>query len=180
MDFQLRRARSYIQAGAVIAYPTEAVYGLGCDPLNPSAVQRLIQLKQRSAHKGLIILASHPAQLLPYVDWRGEWIQQVLTSWPGPYTWLLPALPNLPYGLQGKHQTIACRVTAHPIAAALCETVGHAVVSTSANQSGKAAARSAFQVQQRCPNIDWILRGSVGGLTHATPIQDACTGIRIR
>ena len=180
MHFQLRRARTYIQSGGVIAYPTEAVYGLGCDPLNRLAIQRLLQLKQRPAHKGLIIIASHPTQLLPYVDWHGKWVEQVLASWPGPYTWLLPALPKLPYWLQGQHQKIACRVTAHPIAAALCETVGHALISTSANQSGKPAARSAFQVQQRCPGIDWILRGSIGDLPHATPIRDACTGARIR
>ena len=180
MRFKLRQARHYIRTRAVIAYPTESVYGLGCDPLNPLAVQRLLQLKQRPAHKGLIIIASQPGQLLPYVDWRGDWIEKVLTRWPGPYTWLLPALPHLPDWLQGHHQRIACRVTDHPIAAALCDTVGHAIISTSANRSGRSAARSACQVQQHCPGVDWILRGALGGLTHTTSIQDACTGERIR
>jgi L-threonylcarbamoyladenylate synthase len=180
MRFKLQRARAYIQSGAVIAYPTEAIYGLGCDPFNQSAVQRLLQLKQRPVQKGFILIASHPTQLLPFVDWQGDWVENVFAHWPGPYTWLLPALPNLPYWLQGKHQRIACRVTAHPLAAALCDTLGHALISTSANRSGRPAARSAFQVQQRCPGVDWVLHGALGELAQATPIYDACTGTQIR
>jgi len=180
MRFKLRQARRYIQAGTVIAYPTEAVYGLGCDPCNPNAVQSLLQIKQRSIHKGLILIASHPAQLAPFVDWHTDWQDEVLKTWPGPCTWLLPALPGIPYAVQGQHPRIACRVTAHPIAAALCDALGHALISTSANQSGRPPARTPLQVQQRCPGVAWVLHGALGKLSQVTPIYDACTKQQIR
>ncbi len=178
--FRLRQARTCIRAGGVIGYPTEAVYGLGCDPWQAAAVDRLLQIKQRDISKGLILIASHLNQLLPLVDWQGDWTERVSASWPGPHTWLLPARPNLPIWLRGRHHRVACRVTAHPLAAMLCATVGHALISTSANRSGLPAARSALQVRRRCRGVDDILHGSLGGLARTTRIRDACTGERIR
>ncbi len=179
-DFKLHQACACIQAGGVIAYPTEAVYGLGCDPWQAAAVERLLQIKQRDISKGFILIASHITQLQSFVDWQGDWTRQVESSWPGPYTWLLPARPGLPKWLHGKYHKIACRVTAHPLAAALCDAAGHALISTSANRSGLPAARTALQVRKRCPGVDWVLSGPLGGLNQPTMIRDACTGARIR
>lgn len=180
MLFKLCQARACIRAGGIIGYPTEAVYGLGCDPWQADAVNRLLRIKQRDISKGFILIASNLTQLLPLVDWQGNWTKPVSASWPGPYTWLLPAQPGLPTWLRGKHHKLACRVTAHPLAAALCDTVGHAIISTSANRSGLPAARSALQVRKRCPGVNHILHGTLGGLAQSTSIRDACTGERIR
>jgi len=177
---RLRQARACLRAGGVIGYPTEAVYGLGCDPWQAAAVARLLEIKQRDISKGFILIASQLSQLLPLVDWQGNWTDDVSASWPGPCTWLLPARPDLPGWLRGRHDKIACRVTAHPDAATLCETVGQALISTSANRSGLPAARSALQVRRRCPGVDDILHGTLGGLARPTSIRDACTGERIR
>ena len=180
MLFRLCQARACIRAGGVISYPTEAVYGLGCDPWQATAVERLLQIKQRDISKGFILIASHITQLLPLVDWQGDWTEQNSASWPGPHTWLLPARPGLPGWLQGRQHKIACRVTAHPLAAALCEMVGHALISTSANRSGLPAARSALQVRKRCSGVNHILHGTLGGLAQPTSIRDALTGEQIR
>ena len=181
-DWQLRRAVRAVRAGGVIAYPTEAVYGLGCDPLEYAAVQRILALKQRDAAKGLILIASRPEQLLPYMAKLDDGVMQRLrASWPGPVTWVVPAAPSLPFWLSGGRDSIAVRVTAHPQAAALCEACDMALVSTSANRSGTAPARTALEVRARLGDgVDFILPGAVGGAAKPTEIREALTGKVLR
>lgn len=178
--FQLREAARRIHAGEVVAYPTEAVYGLGCDPLNPKAVYHLLDLKRRPVEKGLILIASDIEQLKPYVSLDPEWLDPVLATWPGPHTWLLPAAEALPSWINGGRETVACRVTAHPTAAALCRAAGHPLISTSANLAGKPPARSALEVQLRCPGVGFTVCGKLGDLAQPTPIRDARSGEQLR
>jgi L-threonylcarbamoyladenylate synthase len=180
--FHLRTARRYLQAGGIVAYPTEAVYGLGCDPLNPHAVMRLLSLKNRPWQKGMILIASDRHQLDAYINTVDQQIEAKLArTWPGPVTWLLPARPDVPYWLRGEHQTIAVRVTAHPLAAAFCDTFGGPIVSTSANLAGHEPARSALQVQRSLgARVDYILHGPLGELSQPTEIRDAESGRIIR
>ncbi|MES9992413.1 MAG: L-threonylcarbamoyladenylate synthase [Candidatus Thiodiazotropha sp.] len=178
----LRQAALLVNGGGIIAYPTEAVYGLGCHPLNPQAVTRLLALKQRPMDKGLILIADSVASLRPYIgDLSDPSMRPVVKSWPGAATWLIPAAPNVPYWLTGEHSTLAVRVTDHPIAAALCRASGTPLVSTSANLSGRPPARNPLQVRLRCgPEVDLILHGGTGGLKRPTPIRDALSGQVIR
>lgn len=180
--FHLRTARRVLQAGGIVAYPTEAVYGLGCDPLNPQAVMRLLALKQRPWQKGLILVASRRRQLDPYLQPADPTMEKQLNdTWPGPVTWLLPARPEVPRWLRGEHDTLAVRVTAHPLAAALCDAFGGPIVSTSANLAGHEPARSALRVQcELGGGVDYILHGPLGELAQPTEIRDAKTGRVIR
>lgn len=178
--FRLAQAGQVIRNGGVVAYPTEAVFGLGCDPLNPAAVYRLLEMKKRPVEKGLILIASRLEQLLPFVRFEGDWTEKVKNSWPGPHTWLLPAAAELPYWINGGRDTVACRVTAHPIANALCEHVGHALISTSANRTGQRPARSPLEVRLRCPGVDHIVCGKLGDLDQPTSIRDARSGVQLR
>lgn len=180
MNFKLRQIAKLIHAGGVIAYPTEAVYGLGCDPLNAEAVSRLLAIKQRPMHKGLILIASRMEQLSRFVEWDDAWLGEVQASWPGPNTWLLPAREGLPVWINGGKSTVACRVTAHPLAAALCAATDSALISTSANQAGQQPAKSALQAQLRCYGVDHIVHGALGKLDKPTSIRDALTGTKIR
>jgi L-threonylcarbamoyladenylate synthase len=180
--FHLRKARRILFDGGIVAYPTEAVYGLGCDPYNTKAVLRLLELKQRSWKKGLILIASHRHQLDPWLEPVGLSVEQQLEkTWPGPVTWLLPARPEVPAWLRGEHSTLAVRVTAHPLAAALCDVFGGPIVSTSANLAGHRAARSALQLQRVLNGqIDYILHGDVGDQDKPTEIRDAESGRVVR
>lgn len=180
--FHLRTARRILQAGGIVAYPTEAVFGLGCDPLNPDAVMRLLAIKQRPWQKGLILIASSPEQLEPFLlPLTGDSEEMVYGSWPGPVTWLLPCRPEVPYWLRGEHRTLAVRVTAHPLAAAFCESFGSPIVSTSANLAGHEPARSALRVQCALGDrVDYILHGALGDLAQPTEIRDAQTGRIVR
>ncbi len=180
--FKLRSTRRVLRAGGVIAYPTEAVYGLGCDPLNREAVFRLLALKRRPLAKGLILIASSFEQLAPYLQpLSPELSRKTRESWPGPVTWLLPARPETPRWLTGIHTTLAVRVTDHPVAAALCETFGGAIVSTSANPSDRPPARTPLTVRRMFgAGVDLIVHGALGGLERPTEIRDAATGRVVR
>ncbi|MBA1146756.1 Sua5/YciO/YrdC/YwlC family protein [Ectothiorhodospiraceae bacterium WFHF3C12] len=180
--FRLRLAARAIAQGGVIAYPTEAVFGLGCDPLNEQAVTRLLALKQRDPAKGLILIAAERDQLEPYVDFDSPQVSaRIGDTWPGPVTWILPARPQTPAWLTGAHDTLAVRVTAHPTAAALCRACGDAIVSTSANHSGQTPARTLSAVRLRFGDeLDSVVPGHCGGQAGPTEIRDSRTGKVLR
>jgi L-threonylcarbamoyladenylate synthase len=165
----------------VIAYPTEAVFGLGCDPWNGAAVCRILKLKRRSMAKGLIVIAADLAQLEAFVYFPSPAIQErVCSTWPGPVTWVLPARAGVPKWLSGDYTSLAVRVTAHPIASALCAEAG-ALVSTSANPSGCTPARCAQEVRAYFKDaLDYIVLGEVGREGRPTEIRDAITGKILR
>lgn len=171
-----------LKNGGVIAYPTEAVYGLGCDPQNTSAIKRILAIKQRASKKGLILIASRLQQLTPYLqELDQETLDRITPSWPGPVTWLLPAKTHVSELLTGDHNTLAVRITAHPLAKKLCEQWDSALVSTSANISSEPAATTGVQVQSAFPDqLDYILDGAVGEQTKPTQIRDGHTGEIIR
>lgn len=181
-ELRVRAVARVVRAGGLIAYPTEAVYGLGCDPRNERAVRRLLALKRRSPRKGLILIAADFAQLAPYLQPLTPTDRaRIDATWPGPYTWLIPARPEVPRWLRGQYATLAVRVTAHPLAAALCRTCGHPLVSTSANFSGRSPARTALAVRRQLgKNIDALLSGPTGGAAKPTEIRDLRTGRRVR
>lgn len=180
--WRIEKAVSVLKAGGVIAYPTEGVYGLGCDPSNFAAVERILTIKQRTMEKGLVLIASSWDQVSSYVaDLPPETLAKIQKSWPGPITWLFPAKDNVPLWIVGSYDTVALRVTNHPLAAALCKAYGGAIVSTSANVTNQMPLRHYQQVKRQFGSqIDFILEGRVGNLTKPTQIWDAKTGRNIR
>lgn len=178
----IRRAGAAIRAGRVVAYPTEAVWGFGCDPLDAEAVARILDIKQRSMSMGLILIAADVEQLRPWVEPVSAEIEaRVVAAWPGPVTWVLPAQPWVPEWVHGGRGSIAVRVTAHAQSAALCRASGFAIVSTSANRSGKPPARAGIQVRRWFGDeIDLILGGATGGRNRPSEIRDAVSGRPIR
>ncbi|STU93827.1 putative ribosome maturation factor [Klebsiella pneumoniae] len=98
----------------VIAYPTEAVFGVGCDPDSETAVMRLLELKQRPVEKGLILIAASFEQLKPYIDdsrLSDSQREAIFSCWPGPVTFVFPARPETPRWLTGRFDSLAVRVT---------------------------------------------------------------------
>ncbi len=182
LRWPLRRAREVVWGGGVIAYPTEAVYGLGCDPLERSAAARILAIKERDAAKGFILIAAHMQQLLPFLAPLDKCAHKKLqASWPGPITWVVPAAHDIPHWLSGGRDTLAVRVTAHPVVRMLCEITGMALVSTSANRSGHAPARSALQVKIHLgKEVDCIVPGAVGPQCRPTEIRDFLTDTVLR
>ncbi|MDX5408413.1 MAG: Sua5/YciO/YrdC/YwlC family protein [Chromatiaceae bacterium] len=173
-----------LNAGGVIAYPTEAVYGLGCDPDNEAAVLALLSIKQRPVEKGLILVAANYSQLLPYVDDKAiplEKRYQIFSSWPGHVSWVLPASQTAPMWITGQFDSIAVRVSAHPVVQQLCLTYGKPLVSTSANLSGQPAITNKTELEQSLGSmLAAIVPGALGGATQPSQIRSALTGDIVR
>ena len=178
------QAAAALRRGGVTAYPTEAVWGLGCDPFDATAVRRLLAIKQREESKGLILIAANLAQVEPLIEagaLPAERLLAVLASWPGPHTWLMPCTAAVPAWVRGAHSTQALRVSAHPAVIALCEAFGGPLVSTSANLAGEEPAREADALAPALlDRIDGVLDGRTGTLAAPTPIRDAATGVVLR
>jgi L-threonylcarbamoyladenylate synthase len=176
------QAQHVLTTGGIIAYPTEAVWGLGCDPDNQQAVCRLLALKQRPMAKGLILVAAQLEQLKPYLSPLTEVeLAQLKASWPGPYTWLIKASNTAPGWITGNHSTLAVRVSAHPTVRALCLAWGVPLVSTSANPAGQPPARDLLTLDNYFGNkLDYIVAGELGGQQQPTQIRDLASGKLIR
>ena len=182
MTLRAAYAAGVVKDGGLIAYPTEGVWGLGCDPLNADAVFQLARLKRRSLNKGFILLTRDVAQLTPFLATiPDEALQPALNSWPGAVTWILPASPTCPAWLSGGRNTFAARVSNHPAVIDICQYLPHGIVSTSANFSGRKVCRSASEVRMQFGNsVDAIVNGTTGELKSATPIYDLMTNKTVR
>jgi L-threonylcarbamoyladenylate synthase len=171
-----------LRAGGIIAYPTEGVYGLGCDPFNETAVNRVLSLKQRSSQQGLILIAAAWSDIAHLIQpLSPEQLAQAFTPHAEPITWIFPASDKTPPWIHGQHHTIALRLTTHPEAKTLCQQYGQALVSTSANIHGQPTLTHSAAIQQQWHNaIDYILPGRVGGLNKPSQIRDIITGEILR
>jgi len=176
-----RALAAHIKHGGLIAYPTEYCYGLGCDPANRTAVQRLLKLKQRPQHKGLILIASSYRQVARYLQPLTPAQQhQLHEAGAQAITYLMPAHHSAPRWLRGAHDTLAVRITAHRQAAQLCRGVNSALVSTSANRSGAKPARTYAQCQRLFGSKVWVLPGRVGKCKKPSTIRSWADGQIIR
>ncbi len=179
MDY--RALRRYLRRGGLVAYPTESCYGLGCDPRNREAVQRLLRLKRRPQAKGLILIASSLRQFASFIaPLAPEQLEKTRQTWPGPHTWLMPVSNQCPSWLTGKHRSLAVRVTAHRDAAWLCRGVGMALVSTSANLSGGKPTKTARDCLRLFGHQVKVLPGRIGRRRKPSTIQDMATGKILR
>ncbi|MGS0502256.1 Sua5/YciO/YrdC/YwlC family protein [Xanthomonas oryzae] len=180
----LDNAVATLTQGGVIAYPTEAVWGLGCDPRREAAVLRLLEIKRRPVDKGVIVVTSSVDVLRDWVDIDAlapARRQDVLASWPGPHTWILPVTARAPRWVTGEHDGLAVRISAHPVVAALCAAWGAPLVSTSANLAGEPPARGHAALDPALlATIDGVVDGEVGALAQPTRIRDARSGQILR
>jgi L-threonylcarbamoyladenylate synthase len=180
LSIPLQRAGLVVRSGGIVAYPTEGVYGLGCAPDNLDAVQRLLNIKDRDPAMGLILIAADSEQL---VDWLADGvpIDDLQSTTMRPVTWVVPAAKWVPYLIRGRHDGLAVRITRHPVAAALCRAARSAIVSTSANISGRPPARNPYVLRRVFGHlVDCIVAGHCGPAHGASEIRDWRSGSTIR
>ena len=176
----LANLRAYLKRGGVIAYPTESCYGLGCDPRNRAAVQKILRLKHRPWHKGLIMVASDLKQVQRFIQPLNAQQQATLQQyWPGPYTFLLPTSNRAPKCVTGRHHSLAVRVSAHPVVLRLTRALGP-LVSTSANVAGAKSITRAKAVLQQFGTRVRLVEGRIGKRRRPSVIIDINTGTRLR
>lgn len=181
-DSELNNAVNTLRVGGVIAYPTEYCFGLGCDPRNEHAVEKLLKIKRRDKAQGVILIAADLSQIEAYADLSSlAKRKEILASWPGANTWLLPAHKTVSSWIRGEHTTIAMRIPDHALCRELCRRFGHPIVSTSANRHGQPAHTSAPNLIADLGNeVDLVVEAPLGGATSPSTIRDAITGEILR
>ncbi|BCE03228.1 L-threonylcarbamoyladenylate synthase [Marinicellulosiphila megalodicopiae] len=171
-----------IKQGAVFAYPTETVWGLGCSPFNYDAVMRILDIKQRNVDKGLILLVGQWEQLgqlfeqLPAQD-------KMRLNHPTlePTTYLIDHHDLIPSWITGVFDTVAVRRSSNAWIKQVCAQLGHPIVSTSANVSGQDTVRNKFVATKQFYNqVDFIAPGDIQGNTSPSQIIHLATQKRIR
>jgi len=181
-NWHSKKAAQVLNLGGVISYPTESVYGLGCDPDDLEAVLHLLEIKKRKFSKGLLLVAENVSQLAPYIDINDKLITDKLNgATEKPVTWIVPCHYSTPTWLTGHHQSIAVRISHHPIVMQLCCAFNGAIVSTSANISGQASTTKNWMVRKRFGDkIDFYMPGEVGGFKIESEIRNSVTGEVVR
>jgi len=177
----MQQARARLREGGVIAYSTESCFGLGCLPTDVGAIRRVLAVKARPNHKGLIVIAAEVSQIRHLVKplTVAQWAE-LAGYWPGPYTFLLPASNKVPPALRGHHDKIAVRITAHGEAAALCRALGTALVSTSANRAGQRSLKTARACKRAFGASVLTLPGRIGQRRKPSTIIDFASGRVLR
>ena len=178
----VEKAAEIVAGGGLIAYPTESIYGLGCDPRNPHAVTRLLDLKGRDADKGLILIAANESQLHGWLaPQRTEELHAARATWPGPVTWVMSAASEVGPPLARPEGTIAIRIPDHEVCRRLCLACRSVLISTSANRSGLPPAKTADDVVDIfAAGVDGIVEGECGDRDRPSEIRDARTGEILR
>lgn len=182
-QWKIRQAALQLLDGRVLAYPADAIWMLGCDPENEAATHRLVAIKRQRVEEGLVIVAATVSQIEHLLEGlTRKQRKQLIASWPGPTTWLIPDIDDqVPSWIKGRYESVAVRVTAHLIEAALCKSLGGPVVSTSANRNNQPPVRNALQIVKHLgKDIDGILHGSLGCQKSPFTIIDALTGKVLR
>lgn len=181
-NWHIRHAVHILKQGGIIAYPTEAVFGLGCLPDKPESIQRLLQIKQRPIEKGLILLADNLEQLAPYIaTLDAHSLKKIQAPTQLPTTWLVPTPSSTSALLKGRFQSIAIRLSSHPIVKQLCQQAQSPIISTSANITGRHMTYSAFEVRLHFKDqLDYILNAPLGNNDKPSIIKDVLTDQIIR
>ncbi|MGI9223269.1 MAG: L-threonylcarbamoyladenylate synthase [Woeseiaceae bacterium] len=174
------RAADVLLGGGVIAYPTEGVFGLGCLPDDVAAIKRLLDIKQRSASKGLILIVAASKQLCGWIDDAD--LDRIPEPDPQhPVTWIVRPTSLVPDAVTGDHAGLAVRITSNPVAAAICNVVEMPVISTSANIAGEPVARNAYVLRRKFGHlVDYIVPGECGPATGPSEIRVLESGAVLR
>jgi len=173
-------AAEVLRGGGVIAYPTEGVFGLGCLPNELTAVQRILDIKQRDPSKGLILIAAHPSQL---DDWINLPDNACLPDPDpdSPVTWIVSAADRVDPAVRGDNAGIAVRITSNPVAQAVCLCAQSPIVSTSANLSGQAVAEDQSSLRRQFGAlVDYVVPGDCGPSSGPSEIRVLATGDVLR
>ncbi|MBR8538154.1 threonylcarbamoyl-AMP synthase [Carboxylicivirga sediminis] len=156
----IETAAKYIQEGKLVAFPTETVYGLGANGLDPMAVAKIFELKERPSFDPLILHIASLDQLKELIKTTDERVYQLAEKfWPGPLTMVLPKSERVPDLVTSGLPTVGIRMPANPIALELISQSGCPIAAPSANKFGRISPTTAAHVQKQLPDVDYILDG---------------------
>ncbi|MFW5753909.1 MAG: L-threonylcarbamoyladenylate synthase [Marinilabiliaceae bacterium] len=172
MDYRddLKRAVEVLQNGGLILYPTDTIWGIGCDATHPEAVKKVYDLKQRADSKSMLVLVENEVRLSSYVEEVPEMAYDLIEMSEKPLTIIYPKGKNLASNLVAEDGSIGIRVTREDFSKALCQKFRKPVVSTSANVSGDPAPRYFGEISQAIINgVDYVVRYRQDETSNPTP-----------
>ena len=179
---EISRAVAALMRGEVIVFPTETLYGLGADALDPAAVEKVFDLKDRDPSNPIPVLVADRAMLLNLVSGIPPVAERLIACfWPGPLTLVLAARGRLPKPLVNTNGGIGVRISSQPIAGRLLQALGRPLTATSANPSGQPAAHSVEQARNYFAGaVDiFIDGGELASQTGSTVVETIGDRIRI-
>jgi tRNA threonylcarbamoyl adenosine modification protein (Sua5/YciO/YrdC/YwlC family) len=168
---KIQRAVEAIDAGEIIAYPTDTVYGLGCDPMSKRAVERLYQMKQMSRAQPLALICPDLSDISKYAHVDNQSYRLLKRLLPGPYTFVLPASREVPKMLQSARRTVGIRVPKSAAALQIVRALGRPLISTSAGPHGQDAFTDPRDIERRFPGLAFVLDGGLGGSVPTTVVD---------
>jgi len=179
-DFSIRHAAHIVKNGGVIAYPTDTIYGLGCDPFDPDAIEKINRIKQRPLNKHFILLAGDVKQLRRLIQINTDQ-EKTLTQNTLPTSWIVKASEDAPSWLTDSSGNLTIRISNDDNVQRLCRALGHAIISTSANISGKSPAKNSFALHKYFHHkVDKILLANKKPSAKASRIIRLCDNQIIR
>lgn len=167
---KISQALAVLERGGLIAYPTDTVYGLGCDLMNKQAIERLYVVKNMQKNKSLAFICHDLSDIAKYavVD---NWAYRILKhNLPGPYTFILPATREVPKMVLSKQKTVGIRVPDHPVVTTLARELGRPIISSTAAPPGEDAMIDPSEIDDRF-KLDLVLDGGVCGMTPTTVVD---------
>ncbi len=176
---KIQRAVQILHDGGVIAYPTDTVYGLGCDPLNKQAIDRLYQIKGMPRNKPLALICKDLANIAKYAIVENPEYRVLKHFLPGPYCFVLRATREVPRMLTNKQKTVGIRVPDHPVTRALVEELGRPLLSTTAGLPDEEAIADPWTIDATFPALDLVLEADVCGTTPTTVVDLSEGDVRV-
>jgi len=182
MLISIRKSIQLLKNKHVVFYPTESVFGLGCDPESKNAVNKILVIKNRNINKGFILVSHNYSQVEHYVEYSRLTIckQELFSYWKNMNTVLLPSKDSVPYWITGDSKLIAIRISNHSVIKNICIGFGKPIISTSANISGKAPCKTLLDLQEQFGNDINVVKGSLGSNKSPSNIINAITQEYVR
>jgi tRNA threonylcarbamoyl adenosine modification protein (Sua5/YciO/YrdC/YwlC family) len=168
---KIQRAIQALEGGGVIGYPTDTVYGLGCDVLNKGAIERLHQIKGLPKGKSLALICPDLSDIAKYAVVENQAYRVLKHFLPGPYCFILPATREVPKMLLNKQKTVGIRVPDHAVAHALVTELGRPIISTTAARPGDDPMVDPWEIREAFPGLDLVLDAGAGGLVPTTVVD---------
>jgi len=172
---KIRRAVEILEKGGVIGYPTDTVYGLGCDLLNKQAIESLYQIKGMQRDKNLAFICPDLGDIAKYAVVENAVYRVLKRFLPGPYCFVLQATREVPKMVQMNKKTVGIRVPSHPVTLALVRELGRPIISTTAAPPGEEPMVDPWEIKERFPGLELVLDAG-GGASVPTTVVDLSEG----
>jgi len=167
---EIKKTCEVLQAGGIILYPTDTVWGIGCDATNEEAVKKVYELKRRVDNKAMLVLTDNPAKLNMYVSRIPDIAWDLIEVADKPLTIIYPKAKNLAANLLADDQSVGIRITNEPFSKTLCERFRKPIVSTSANISGQPSPSNFNEISEEIKaGVDYVVNFRQEEIIKANP-----------